>query len=157
MNKKNYPVANIGSASMLVIFIILCFSSFGVLSLAGANRDYQYVRKIADRTAAWYEASSQAERKLAAIDEVLASASDEEALVESLNDALRESPELIGVSFSSPDTLHYTVPIDDTQELEVELVLHPLKDENCFSYTVTRWLAVSTVEWDGDTTFNLME
>lgn len=149
MHKKNYPVANIGSASLLVIFIILSLVTFGVLSLSGANRDYQYNRRIADRTTAYYEACNQAERKLQKIASLLDTyASDSEALTANL--------ELLEVSRSTSHTLQYCVPIDDTQQLLVELALSSVKDDPGCTYTVTCWKAVRTEEWNGDTTLNLM-
>lgn len=141
MNKKNYPVVHIGSSSMLVIFIILCLTTFGLLSLSGANRDYQNMQKIADRTASWYQASNQAERKLAEIEKLVDSSSDEKSLQQSLKQ--------IDVSFISSDTVTYSVTIDDSRSLLVELELPSL--------TVTCWRAVSDEEWNGDTTLNLMQ
>lgn len=71
MSKRKYPTINIGSSSMLVVFIILCLVTFSVLSVASANNDRKYSEKIADRTTAYYKASNKAEEFLSQIDDKL--------------------------------------------------------------------------------------
>ena len=60
MEKKKYPAVNIGSASMLVIFIILCLVTFSLLSVTSSNNDKTYAENIARRTLDYYTASNEA-------------------------------------------------------------------------------------------------
>lgn len=150
MKRKNYPITNIGSSSLLVIFIILCLVTFGALSITSANRDYQHSRTIADRTTAYYEASNQAERKLAEIDALLAEflpTGEKE-----LESALRS----IDVSMTDSHTLEYTIPIDERQQLQVGLEIREPSREGEAFYRITCWRSIRTKPWNEDTTFHLM-
>ena len=60
-NKKHPPVVNIGSSSLLVIFLVLCLVTFATLSLSSARSDYNISRRLAERKTESYAASSQAE------------------------------------------------------------------------------------------------
>ena len=55
---------HIGTSSILLIFVVLCFVSFAALSLISANADYILTRKVADRTASYYDACNTAERRI---------------------------------------------------------------------------------------------
>lgn len=60
MKKRPSFGLNIGLSSILVIIVILCLVCFAGLSVASANADYQLSSKLANRTSAYYEASSMA-------------------------------------------------------------------------------------------------
>ena len=45
--QKNFPITNIGSVTLLMIFIVLCMITFAALSLSSAASDYQTARKSA--------------------------------------------------------------------------------------------------------------
>ena len=55
MDKKKHFSMNVGISWILVIFILLCLVTFGVLSMVSANSDYQMSKKTADRVTAFYE------------------------------------------------------------------------------------------------------
>lgn len=64
--KKNRSFGmNIGTSSILVIVVILTLVCFAGLSLASSNADYQLCKKLADRTTAYYNATSMAYETLA--------------------------------------------------------------------------------------------
>ena len=63
-----------GSASILVIFVILCLVSFAALSIVSANADYKLSTKVLNRTTAYYEAVGKAQSLLAQLDQTLADA-----------------------------------------------------------------------------------
>lgn len=69
--KQKYPLINMGTSLMLVIFIILCFIIFSTLSLSSSLRDRNYSQKAIEKTEDYYQASSLAQRKLKEIDECL--------------------------------------------------------------------------------------
>lgn len=70
-NKKKFPVTNIGTVTLLMIFIILCMVTFAVLSLSEAAKDRSFSRQLADQTADYYAACGNAEKMLAEIDSVI--------------------------------------------------------------------------------------
>ena len=52
--RKKFGFVNIGTASLLVVFLTLCLVAFAMLSLSSAKNDYEFSRKLADRTTAYY-------------------------------------------------------------------------------------------------------
>ena len=80
--KKQFGM-NIGSASILLVFVILCLVSFAVLSIVSANADSKLSARVLERTTAYYAACNQAEQSLAGMDKTLqrmyASSGSEEA------------------------------------------------------------------------------
>ena len=61
MNKRRSLEFKIhsGTASILLIFIILCLVSFSLLSVSSANADMKLSRKLADRSTSYYGAVAQ--------------------------------------------------------------------------------------------------
>lgn len=155
MSKRKYPTINIGSSSMLVVFIILCLITFSVLSVASANNDRKYSEKIANRTTAYYKASNKAEELLSQIDDKL------KQIYEQYNaDYLSQVPDVLtsidGIDTSNFPSVSFSIPINDTQTLSVSLLIQiPEKESNTF-YTITSWQEISTEVWNGDEPMNLM-
>lgn len=136
MNKpkqKSTPVVNIGSSSLLVIFLILSLVIFAVLTLTSATSDYRFSERMATRNTEYYKAVAEAEKTWDDLD----TAASEGAMM-------------------SEETVNYTVPINDSQELSVELTLVGNATDG-YHYDVTKWQTVSTKEWTGDNKVNLIE
>lgn len=53
--------ANIGTTSLILIFVILCLSTFGLLSLSSAKGDLSLAEKNAKAVQAYYEADAAGE------------------------------------------------------------------------------------------------
>ncbi len=70
-DKQQSYFVNIGSSSLLVIFLILCLVTFAILSLSSAKSDYTFSERLAEHKRAYYEASSRAEDIVAEIDSIL--------------------------------------------------------------------------------------
>lgn len=58
--KRTFGFLNIGTASLLVVFLTLCLVSFAMLSLSSAKSDYEFSKKLAQKTTAYYEEKSAA-------------------------------------------------------------------------------------------------
>lgn len=165
MNKRQTPVVNIGSSSMLVIFVVLCLVTFATLSLASAKNDYDYSRTIADRRADYYTACDTAQKMLNSIDSTLADVydnmDDHDDYFTSAKYALAglEMDQVdISMNFSSAEpTVTYVIPINDTQSLQISLVLKDSASLDEGYYTITQWQTINTEEWTSDDTMNLME
>lgn len=158
MEKKNYPAVHIGSASMLVIFIILCLVTFSVLSLASANNDRTYARNIADRTEQYYTTCNQAEETLAVIDSVLTAAYRQygDSYLRHAEDSLHLAQVDFPLEFSGFPVISFSVPLNDTQELFVSLQLQvPSGDKNTL-YQIISWKEISVEDWNHDEPLNLM-
>lgn len=121
---------HIGSSSLLVIFITLCLVTFAALALASAQRDYAFSSRMAQRKAAYYQASNAAEERLASIDE-----------------ALSQAVPVKG------EELSYQIPIDERQSLSVALTTDA--DSDAF-YQIRSWQIINTVDWEADAPLPLL-
>ena len=124
---------NIGSASILLVFVILCLVSFAVLSIVSANADSKLSTRVLERTTAYYTACNQAEQSLAGMDHTLRhiyeSSDSEEAYFAS-----------VGHGKS------YVIPISNLQSLQVTIeILYPGTAEDSF-YKITAWQVLNTDE-----------
>lgn len=133
-NKKEFSFGlNIGSSSILLIFVLLCLISFATLSIISAKADNKLSRKVLDRTTAYYNACNEAEKALAGVDSTLATVFANSANAE-------EYFATVGHSKS------YTITISDLQTLQVNIeILYPETDDGTF-YSVTSWQVLTTGE-----------
>lgn len=76
-DKQQSYFMNIGSSSLLVIFLILCLVTFAILSLSSAKSDYTFSERLAEHKRAYYEASARAEDIVGEIDSILYETSHE--------------------------------------------------------------------------------
>ena len=121
--KKQFGM-NIGSASILLVFVILCLVSFAVLSIVSANADSKLSARVLERTTAYYAACNQAEQSLAGMDKTLQRM----------------------YSSSDSEEAYYVIPISDLQTLQVTIeILYPESDEDTF-YRITAWQVLNTEE-----------
>lgn len=134
---------NIGSSSLLVIFVILCLVSFAALSIVSANADYKLSARMLERTTAYYEACNQAESNIARID----------ATLQEVYEACSSEEEY----FSTVGHFKaYAVPISDIQTLEVIVdILYPTVPGEPF-YSIRSWQAVTTGEPEYDDSLPLL-
>ena len=99
MKKEKHSFGlSIGSSSILMVFVVLCLTTFATLSLVSANADYKLSRKTAD--AAYYALDAAGERMLSDLADLLkrtrpAQTQEETACRLTLENALRD--------FDSPD------------------------------------------------------
>lgn len=142
--KRNNFTLNIGTSSVLLIFIVLCLVSFAVLSLSSAVSDYRISQKVSSHTMDYYNACNEAEETLASVDNYL------KELYES------------GISRSTyfetvGRNLNYAFDISDIQSLEVGLhVLYPKADGDPF-YEITCWRVITTGDLEYDESLNVMK
>jgi hypothetical protein len=129
VEKERFSPPAVGGSSLLVIFAVLCLTVFALLGLSTVQADGRLSDASANAVSAYYAADCQAETILAQL-------------------RAGEVPE--GVTVQG-DVYAYTCPISDTQALEVEVQLDGTE------YTILRWQAVSTVEWQSDTNLDVWD
>lgn len=143
-NKREFTI-NIGLPSILLIFVVLCLISFGVLSLVSANADRKLSQKVLDRSTAYYQACNYAEEMLCDVDT-------------RLNTAYQNShnaDEYIEMISDIPD--HYTYHISDIQYLDV-LLSYPIPEHDTDArYKILSWKVVTREDLDYDTGLHLIE
>ncbi len=156
---------NIGSASLLVVFLVLCFLSFASLSLSSAMNDYSFASRMAGKISEYYEASNQAEDIAASIDEMLKTAyADADAQDDAYYRALKANIESGQIpdaavrymsSGTEPPVISYEVSIGESEELLVELLVCSPEKDGCY-YKILTWKKYRTKEWNEDQTLDLM-
>lgn len=151
--KKKHTFLNIGTSSILLVFVLLCLVTFAVLSIVNANMDYQLSKKNAEHTSAYYKADQKAKQILSEIDDILYS----EYRSQTFSDPQSYYTQIIKV-LSDKDTytfdqdrpspeLHYAVPITDDQMLKVTLELNfPTQSGERF-YRIITWNSESDGSW----------
>ena len=72
MNKRR--PGGMGASSILMIFVVLALTTFGILSFLSARADLRLTERAADHTVAYYKADRAVEDTLAAIDDALVKA-----------------------------------------------------------------------------------
>ena len=136
--KKGLPL-NVGTSSVLFIFVILCLVSFAILSLSSAMSDYKLSSRVSENSQAYYNACNTAEEQLASFDKTL-------------KDLYDTGISRTGYYESVGKKKTFAVPINDIQTLEVEIrILYPVQSGEAF-YDITSWKTDTTGELDYDDT-----
>lgn len=145
-DKESSSFVNIGSSSLLIIFLILCLATFAILSLSSAKSDYTSSQRLAQHKTEYYEASAKAEMVLAEIDYALAEGIPASDISTDVNGIMTQT---------DGHQISYEVPMSEKQALRVVLRLtDPAKHENY--YEITAWQVISTDTWEGSQSIELM-
>lgn len=136
MKNKRYGV-NVGSSSILIIFVIVCLVCFAALSIVSANSDYKMTKKMAEREHNYYQACNDAYQALSDIDMTL----------QKLYDSVASEEEFYTQAGQQKS---FAYPISDIQSLQVSLkILYPQTESQPF-YEITEWRVITTgtLEYD---------
>jgi hypothetical protein len=164
MRKQPSIGVSVGASSILVIFVMLCLTTFATLSLVSANRDFILSQKTAESTTLYYSADSLAEARLAEIDQILqdaqAASNNRSSYLALCKEALaaESGVEVFDRAGGEEGNLQlgYTVPAGESAELQVRLqVLYPPQDGA--RYQKLNWSTHSTIEWEGDSSADLWD
>lgn len=158
MKKKPLPVTNIGTISLLMIFVVLFLVTFSTLSLSSAERDYKLSKNVATNNTAYYNASGKAAYKLRDIDHVFLSleeSCDSKNYKATLLTALDAIDDLDISQRDNMIFIRFTEEMTKHRLLEVVLRIEDGTDGAPY-YTVAKWSTISTQEWVRDDTYNLM-
>jgi hypothetical protein len=146
MNKKFKGGVNVGTSSVLVSFVLLCMVSFAALTYLSAHSDYTLSQQTAQRTTEYYEANRMAELYMANIEGLLSkslkscsNAGDYYSSIPALfadNDMILVSNE---EKRDNPVTISYTVPINESLELDITLKAHYPDDDDASLFSIESW------------------
>lgn len=165
MHKKGEIGVGIGSTSIIMVFVVLCLTTFGVLALVTVDGDYKLTKKTAESVTHFYEADSQAEEILAQIDSVLVAAraevqklgdlqvidkTEKESLYqEYITKELQQIPNLTLESSSQNQIeVSYPIPIDERQNLAIRLQINPYEMSQESRYTILEWAVRPGADWE---------
>ncbi|MCR5233535.1 MAG: hypothetical protein K6E53_06450 [Lachnospiraceae bacterium] len=153
MKKKVRGGVNVGTSSVLVAFMLLCMVSFAALTYVSAKSDYTLSRQTAERTTQYYEANRLAELYMTNIEGLLSkrvrdcsNAADFYSSIPELfadNDSIMVSEEQYP---DNPVTLSYTVPINDTLEIQVSLKTHYPEETDTSLFSIEAWNTVGIMQ-----------
>lgn len=151
----------VGGSSILVIFVLLCLTTFATLSLVSANADLKLTQKTAAAATEYYAADARAEEILARVDTALAAAS-KGSPSEYLNRCSQNLAALEEVSVEKAvGTLlvGYEVPINENRSLRVLLVVHSMEyagnEERRF--LIRQWQDFTVGEWQDEDSLSLWD
>lgn len=164
-DKQQSSFVNIGSSSLLIIFLVLCLVTFAILSISSASSDHSFSEKFAERKTQYYDASAKASHVLDEIDGKLANladangASGKAAYMGQVIAAFRGTTiDGVSISCDAPNgeaLISYQIPTDDKQVLEVKLHVTDYTQSETY-YEIKSWRVLSTDDWEGDQSLNLI-
>ena len=157
--QTGFPVG-LGIPTILMIFIILCLTSLGVLSLTSANSDSKLTDKTEAALIADYQAEQTAEQILSEIDGCLLLAASDTAVWQQTG-VCSKLPDDISARAKSAqdiytalirtglpdkvsleqDTVTFSVPLSDGSSLQVSVLLKKYQEDK--RYEMTRYQLVT--------------
>ena len=132
--KPSLPVVNAGTTLLLAVLLVLVLSVLALLTFSAARSDYEFSRKMADKTSQYYAACNQAEQTLAQVQRTLS----------------QPEPDFSSLDVQIQDgKICWEVPVSDDQVLSVE-VLQP-------SGQIVKWQTVSVRPWVSDDSVSVLQ
>ena len=139
MNRGRRLGFNVGSASVIMVFAVLCLTIFSVLSLMTSNSDLRLSRRASKSIEDYYYAEYLAEGRVIDIKERLRETGKPEDLLKNMD----------GVEVFESGTktaIRFIQTVDSRRNLHVELALYPNK-----TLSVTGWkLIPNDSDWSPD-------
>lgn len=164
MKKKKLSITNIGTVTLLMVFIVLCMITFAALSLASVSRDARLARQTVEHTTEYYTASNQAEELLEVIDNACAKeygqTADSAGYYRRVQEDLISSPVEV-VWTEETFAVCFQIEINDSQALSVLIDLLPPEQIRAGGagsfYKILSWEVIRTSTWESDNTLQLIQ
>ena len=154
-DKNRFPITNIGSVSLLMIFIVLCMIIIAALSLTDAARDYNFSARMAEHNKEYYTASNNAEAIIKQIKETKNFTDFSGVFLTDLRiEDFTVTPE------EDSTIVSYNAKMNDSQALHVELEIagdDAGRGESDSAVSVRAWREIQTREWHGDNSLHLVQ
>lgn len=135
--KKEISGIQIGTSSLILIFVVLCLTIFSVLSLMSSMSDMRLAQKSLAAVEEYYIADSLAEKKLKEIDMII---KNDHNFAEELGEMFDPATGLI----------YYEIPINESQALCVELDVISRANNGEKRYNILKWQEVNKGEYEID-------
>ncbi len=140
-----------GGPTIIMIFVVLCLTTLGTLSLVTANADMKLTLKTAESIRAFYIADNLGEDFLAEVDSALKNARNEQDRDFTLT-ALKNLSAIPGLLVDNDSSdfiqLSYNIRIDEARSLLIQLeVTDPVSDP-LKRYRIMAWKVVSDGFWN---------
>ena len=143
--QENRYKANLGTPSLILIFIVMCLITFGMLSLSTAKSELNLAERNASAVTEYYRADGEGE---AFYQMVLNKA----AKVWEKSQDPQERKQLLSREFGDayePDkgTVTVYIPMERSQALFIELLLQPEEREDI---RISKWKIIQTEDYEID-------
>ena len=132
MRQSSGGSANIGGSSILVIFVLLCITTFATLAMVSATASFRLAAQVARAADDFFAAENIAEIKLAEISSIVRSAD--------VHNFRLQIEELGAMYYDGYIT--YSISVNESLRLDVELLV------NGTSLTVVSWVQVAIFDPD---------
>ena len=156
MTQKRF--GSMGASSVLMIFVVLCLTAFGVLSLVSARADLRLTRRAVQAAEEYYAADAGTDALLGAVDNALAAARKETASGEDAWDRYldRVAEAVAGIEGASMqgDSILLTASAGEQREIQTKLELLPLESPDRYR-VISRRLFSTAGEDLGDDGINV--
>ena len=145
MRRKSSLSFGPGAASLILIVVILALSVLGMLALMNARSDSRLSHRSVEVIAAGYELSAQAERSLAALDEVALKCRASSATYEDYLAALQRN---LPQGMQAFDDEIYWSESDGYRTLDCTVKVMPLDSERRFTWREHYLTAITEDTWN---------
>ena len=139
--REGFAPPALGGSSLLVVFAVLALTVFALLSLSTVRADVRLGDATEKMVSGYYAADVKAQEILAKLRTGAPLPEDVE-----FETTISDYPDHSETIFS------YSIPISDTQELQVEVLVEPDG-----SYQVRRWQAAAVGDWTFDDSLDLWD
>lgn len=139
----------VGSASLLIIFVLLCVTCFAVLSLSAARADLRLAERAAQATRDYYEADSRATARRAAIEQLVDSApggGGSTGYFRTLRALLQAHDPTLELSGEGRLVVQFTEPVDERRMLSVSLEFSRTYGKARAQSTLLQWRVITAGE-----------
>ena len=139
MKEKQRFHIGIGVPSILMIFVVLCLTTFGVLSFSSASADYRLTEKNVSYIKAYYNADVNAQKFLSGIDTILYQIkATEQTEIDYYSKILEtidsmDSDVTAFITENGEMRISYWVPVENEKYLNVVLSVLPLNQAERYS------------------------
>lgn len=157
MSEKQKFHIGTGIPSILMIFVVLCLTTFGILSYSSAQADYNLTMKNVEHVQAYYAADAKAQQKLAEIDRILyqsmLTTEDDMVYKDTIMSLIAAEDSSIRITDTSRDEagnhgiceVEFRIEVIENQTLSVALEVAPLAEG--VRYQIKRYQLVKKDTW----------
>lgn len=135
---------SIGASSLILIFIVLCMATFGLLSLSSAQGDLKLAMRNAEAVKHFYEAEAEGQRWLRDVDQVLMEEMGEGK--DSSQSSARVKERLGSIYDRETGLVTTDIPMDRGRALHIELGLVCGRQR----YEINSWYVYNSDEYEID-------
>lgn len=147
-NERKTAGVNIGGASIIMVFSVLCLTIFSVLTLVSANAESSLANKSAKVVTDFYKADELATEKLASVYQIV----DEQDSLQNVKANIEKiSKDILINEKNGMLYISYFETIDDSQQLAVVLRVDRKKID------IVNWKVENTGEWEPDNSLELWQ